>query len=263
MEALAADPRFYWVAVVDFGLAVATSAYIVSDAKAERATYASPRGNSWAVFPYLLDLSGSTVPSSLAMIGVALRRARSEGFAQPPAGTSYPIYGVLGTSVNITSNIQDQLNPAGVNCIRTLPARGVVVYGARTLSVNPYYRFAATRVILNVLAGTLRSSFDSVVFSLVDGQGVLFSRIRQTAQNICEILRVGGALYGATPSEAYLVVCDDTNNSADSLESGAVSLDVIVKPSPTLEALNITLSRASLSTVLVEIEASGDTSVQR
>jgi hypothetical protein len=115
-------------------------------------------------------------------------------------------------------------------------------------------------VILNVLAGTLRRSFDSTIFSLVDGQGVLFSRIKQTADNICELLRLGGALYGATPQEAYLNICDGTNNTGDSLESGTVYLDCIAKPSPTLEALNITMSRASLGALLVEVAASGDAS---
>ena len=263
MEALCSDPRYYWVAVIDFGQATATATLLVNDARAERATFVSPRGNSWAIFPYLLDAANTIVPSSLAMIGVALRRARADGFAQPPAGTNYPIYGVVGTSANITAAIQDQLNPVGINCIRILPARGVVVYGARTLSTSPYYIFAATRVILNVLAGTLRNSYDSIVFSLVDGQGVLFSRVRQTAANICERLRLGGALYGATPQEAYLVICDNTNNTGDALDVGNVSLDVIVKPSPTLEVLNITLSRASLSSVLVEVLASGDTAIRK
>jgi phage tail sheath protein FI len=236
----------------------------VNAAQTERATYASPRGNSWVSYPYVKNLLDANVPSSLALVGVALRRARSEGFAQPPAGTAYPIYGIKGLSVNITSDIQDQLNPLGINCLRTLPGRGTVVYGARTLSTSPFYIFAATRVILNVLAGSLRNSFDGVVFSLVDGQGVLFSRIKQTAANLCERLRLGGALYGSSPEEAYLVICDSTNNLGDSLDQGLVNLDVIVKPSPTLEALNITLSRASLATTLVEIQAAGDTaSIQK
>lgn len=260
MEAFVSDPRFYWVAVVDFGQATATATYLVNAAQSERATFVSPRGNSWAVFPYVKNTVGALVPASLAMVGVALRRARAEGFAQPPASANYPVYGVSGLSANITTNIQDQLNPRGINCLRELPARGVVVYGARTLSPSSYYTFAATRVILNVLAGSLRTSFDSIVFSLVDGQGVLFSRIRQTAANVCEILRQAGALYGATPDQAYLVICDSTNNPPDQLDAGTVGLDVVVKPSPTLEVLNITLSRSSLNTVLVEVAASGDPS---
>ena len=260
MDAHCSDPSYYWVAVCDVGSTVANSVNtIVADVTAERQGYASPRGNSWLTYPYLVNLAGVQVPSSPAQIGVALRRARADGFIQPPAGVNYPVYGVTGTSLNVTASIQGQLNPQGINCIRNLPGRGIVVYGARTLSVNPYYRFGATRVILNVLAGSLSKAFDSVLFTLVDGQGALFSRIRQTANNFCEQLRLAGGLFGATPEEAYLVVCDLTNNTLDSLESGAVYMDVIVKPSPTMEVLNITLSRASLSTVLAEVVSSGDT----
>lgn len=259
LESLAANPLYYWVAVVDPGLATGTTQNLaVNNMQTERANYVSPRGNSWVSYPYVKNLQGLDVPSSLALIGVAIRRARADGFIQPPAGVGFPVYGVTTGSVNITSVMQDQLNPLGVNCIRTLPARGVVVYGARTLSVNPFYRFAATRVILNVLAGTLDGAFDTFLLSLIDGQGVMLSRIRTTAINICELLRQAGGLYGATPQDAYLVICDSSNNSLDGLESGTVNLDVIVKPSPTLEALNITLSRASLGTVLVEIVSSGD-----
>lgn len=260
LEALASNPSYYWVAVVDMGSANGTTQNLaVNNAQVERSSYVSPRGNSWVSFPYVKNLVGADVPSSLALIGVAIRRARAEGFIQPPAGVSYPVYGITGTSIQVTAVMQDVLNPLGINCIRTLPARGTVVYGARTLSVNPFYRFAATRVILNVLAGTLDGAFDSFILSLVDGQGTMLGRVKTTAINICELLRQAGGLYGATPQEAYLVICDNTNNTLDSLESGTVNLDVIVKPSPTLEALNITLSRASLGSVLVEITASGDT----
>lgn len=260
LEAFAANPSYYWVSVVDMGSANSTTASLaVNNALAERATYVSTRGNSWVSFPYVKNLVGADVPSSLATIGVAMRRQRAEGFIQPPAGVSYPIYGITGTSINITSVMQDQLNPQGINCLRQLPARGTVCYGARTLSVNPFYKFAATRVILNVLAGTLERSFDSFLLSLVDGQGAMLGRVKTTAVNICELLRQAGGLYGDTPAQAYLVICDSTNNSLGALESGTVNLDVIVKPSPTLEALNITLSRAALSTVLAEIVGSGDT----
>lgn len=262
MEAFVSDPRYYWVSVVDMGQTVSTTASLfVNAVQIERSTYISPRGNSWVSFPYLRNLTSTDVPSSLAAIGVALRRQRSEGFTQPPAGTSYPVYGILAPSISISADQQAQLNPLGINCIRSLPGRGTVLYGARTLSVNPFYRFAATRVILNVLAGSLSKAFDSVLFTLVDGQGVLFSRIRQTANNYCEQLRLAGGLFGFTPAEAYLVVCDLTNNTLDSLETGAVYLDVIVKPSPTMEVINITLSRASLSTVLAEVVTAGDTAL--
>ncbi|MBW4558456.1 MAG: hypothetical protein KME59_21525 [Trichormus sp. ATA11-4-KO1] len=263
MESLAADPDYYWVAVIDCGLTQATQITgggAINAVIAERNTLASPRGNSWFYFPYLVNLTGTLVPPSLAAIGVALRRTRAEGFSRPPAGVGYPIYGVSDISFKVTKLLQGQLNPLGINCIRRLPAgRGIVVYGARTLSTSSFYRFGNTRVILNVLAGSLKVAFDALIFSLADGQGILFSRVKQTASAFCEILRLPGALFGSSPSEAYLVVCDLTNNTLDGLEAGQVNVDVVVKPSPTVEALVVTLSRASLGTVLAEVSSSGST----
>ncbi len=263
MEAHCSSPDYYWVAIIDCGATTATSTTggtAINAAIAERNTFNSPRGNSWYYFPYLKNIMGTLVPASLAVIGVALRRTRAQGFTQPPAGVSFPLYGVSDVSFKVTSPIQSQLNPLGINCIRRLPAgKGIVVYGARTLSTSSYYRFGSVRVILNVLAGSLKKAFDNLLFTLIDGQGVLFSRIKQTAAAYCERLRLAGALYGASPSDAYLVVADLTNNSLASLESGQVNVDVICKPSPTLEVLSITLSRASLGTVLGEITSAGST----
>lgn len=263
LESLAADPDYNMVAVIDPGQTTATQTTgggAINAAIAERNTFASPRGHSWYYFPYFKNITGTLVPPSLAVIGVALRRMRQESFAQPAAGVSYLVYGVSDVSFKVTDTIQSQLNPIGINCVRRLPqGRGIVVYGARTLSTSNYYRFGSVRVILNVLASSLRTAFDSIIFTLVDGQGILYSRIKQTAAAFCEVLRLQGALFGATPSDAYLVICDNTNNSSEALEAGEVTVDVIVKPSPIMEVLRVNISRASLGTVLAEVQSSGNT----
>jgi phage tail sheath protein FI len=261
LDAFCSQPDYYWVHVADCGNDTATSTVgngSISLVVAEDSTFVSPRGSSFYYFPYLVNLAGTNVPASLGAVGAGLRRARAEGIYQPFAGVKTNIYGVTGTSFNVSASQQSILNPKGINCIRVLPGRGVVVYGARTLSNNSFYRFSATRIILNILAGTLRKSFDEQLFSLVDGQGALFARIEGTADTICESLRNAGALYGATPDEAYLNICDTTNNTPVSLETGTVYLDCIVKPSPTMEVLAITVSRSSLGQVLASIKASGD-----
>lgn len=264
MEAFCADPLFYWLAIADCGANTAiaiTGGGAVNLALAEVGGLQSPRGHLAYYFPYWVNASDLQVPMSASVVGVALRRYREEGYRQPPAGIRYPVYGVKDATFKVTDKIQAQLNPKGVNCGRKLPAgKGTVIYGARTVSTSPYYRFVTVRVIMNVLAGTLAGAFNEVVFSSVDGQAALFGRIKQTAITICERLRQAGALYGATPEEAYLVACDSSNNPPLDLEQGIVSLDVIVKPSPILEVLSIRLSRASLGTTLTETLSSGDTS---
>lgn len=264
MDALCSDPKYNWSALIDCGQSVATqttAAGAVNLAIAERNLLSSPRGHSAYFFPYWSNVTGALVPMSASVAGVALRRYRDQGYRQPPAGIRYPVYGVVDTSYPITDKVQAVLNPIGVNCGRRLPAgKGTVIYGARTLSTSPYYRFIPTRVVLNVLEGTLLRSFDDLIFTSIDGQGELFGRVKATASGICETLRQGGALFGGTPEEAYLVICDKSNNPPNALEAGDVFVDVIVKPSPTLEALVVRVSRASLGTNLSEIAGSGDKS---
>jgi uncharacterized protein len=264
LEALASDPDNYFVAVNDCKLATATlntNGGAVNAAIAERATFTSPRGHSWYYFPYLKNATSTLIPASFAVIGAALRSVRTRGFAQPAAGVNIPLYGVTDVSFSVDKTVQGQLNPLGINCIRKLPrGQGICIWGARTLSTSKFYTFGNSRVTLNVLAGTLRVSYDDLIFSLNDGTGAIFSRAKQTAAGICDLLRTAGALYGASPAESYLVICDLTNNSPDSIESGRLNIDVLVKTSATVEVVAISMNKTSLSTVLAEIVTSGDLS---
>lgn len=258
MESLASDPRFNWMSIVDAGASVVidntTSGGAVNKALAEKALISSPKGHSIYSFPYVLDATGTSVPSSLVIAGIALNRFRQEGYRQPPAGTNYPINGITGVTFKVTDLIQQQLNPAGINCIRTLPGFGYVVYGSRTLSPSSFYIFATTRIIMNVLDRSLRDALRDVVFTSIDGQGATFARIKGTATQICESLRQAGALFGVTPEQAYRVVCDASNNPGINLDNGLVTVDVYVKPSPIAEVVVTRTFRTSLSTDLTSVE---------
>lgn len=256
MEATARD--LGWVAIADCGASVSnatTGAGAVNLALAEVAALSAPQGHLAYYFPYWVDTLGNNVPASASVCGVAVRRYREQGFREPPAGISYPVRGVQRPTFNVTYELQEVLNAANVNCLRQLPGKGNVVYGARTVSSNQQYRYVTTRVIMNVLGHTLRTAFDDVIFSSVDGLGILFGRIKQTAAGICERLRLAGALFGATPDDAYRCICDNTNNLPIDLDNGRVTLDVLVKPSPLMEVLLVRLYRASLGTSLVAQQA--------
>lgn len=256
LDAHCEDPRFKWVALVDCGGYVGNP----SDARlalglvtTERSGLSSARGHSWYYFPYLKDLAGTVVPASAAIAGLAIRRSIRQGFKEPPAGTEYPLYSVKSLTVEVDDVTQSILNPQGINCIRSLPFDGIVAWGARTLSSSPFYRYGHTRVILNVLEGTLRDAYRSIVFSTVDGLGAKMAQVKGTAAGICEDLRTNGALYGSSPQDAYRVICDSTNNPPSQLEAGALYADVLVKPSPMIEFLGVRVIRTSLGTAFDEL----------
>lgn len=255
LEAKAADPRFNLVAIADCRETTATQltgSGAVNLALQERAQLSSPKGHLVYYFPYFKDLNETLVPPSPVVAGVALRRYRSEGYRQPVAGIKYPVYGVSDPSFPVTDNIQAQLNPKGINCMRRIRDKGVVIFGARTLSTSPFYTFMTTRVIFNVLGRSIDNALDELVFSSIDGQGALFGQVKATCIGICERLRIAGALFGASPQDAYLVVCDLSNNPALDLDNGKLAVDVYAKPSPTLEIVGVRLFRTALGQSLTE-----------
>ncbi len=249
MENLCATEGFDWITFVDSGPSgtINTSAL----AQTESANYTTARGHLAYFFPYVKDLLDNVIPPSAGVAAIALRRYRAEGFQQPPAGTKYPMRGVKDVAVVVKKAEQAVVNPNGVNCIRNLPGQGVVVYGSRTRSASPYYKFVNTRTILSVFNRTLSDAFETggVIFSAVDGQGVLFTRIRETAEAICYRFWDGGAFFGATPGAAFLVRCDRSNNPAIDLEAGIVRVDIYVVPVPTLERLLIASFRVAIDQI--------------
>lgn len=249
MENLCAIGGFDWISFVDSGPSASVNTPAL--AQTESALYTTARGHLAYFFPYVKDLSDNIIPPSAGVAAIALRRYQVEGFAQPPAGVKYPMRGVKDVAVTVKKSEQAVVNPVGVNCLRSLPGQGVVVYGSRTRSASPYYRFVNTRIILSVFNRSLFTAFEDggVIFSAVDGQGALFTRIRETAEAICYRFWEGGAFFGAQPQDAFLVRCDRTNNPAIDLEAGIVRVDIYVAPVPTLERLLITTYRVGIDQV--------------
>ena len=61
------------------------------------------------------------------------RTDAERGVWKAPAGLDATLLGVQELTVKLTDGENGELNPLGVNCLRTFPAIGNVVWGARTL----------------------------------------------------------------------------------------------------------------------------------
>lgn len=208
-----------------------------------------PYGHAAYFAPYVKNLSDRFVPPSSFVTGIACSRFVNEGFQQPPAGSRYPLRGVVGLKFNITAQQQEVTYALGLNPIRSLPNRGIVVHGSRTLSSSPLFRFVNTRVILNVLIDVMNRSFDDILFESIDSANTVFSRVKSIATQVLNQFYRQGALFGNRPEQAYLVVCGAANNSSALLEQGTVRMDAYVATSPTLERLAITIVRTPVGQV--------------
>lgn len=227
--------------------------------------YYNPYGFIAFYGPYIQNASGQWIPPSPYVSGVALRRYRAEGYQFPPAGVKYQLADAVATQIAINSSQQNLLNPDGCNAIRSLPGypdSAVFIWGGRT-RINPdvaeqrLYQFVNTRVILNVVYGSLRRAFDNQIFNVIDGFGVVFNQIVNIGNSILNQLYVRGALFGARPSDAFQVICDERINPAADLENGIVNAKVFVTPVPTLERIQIDLIRVAIGNMQAELNSQG------
>lgn len=237
------------VALIDCGGDVENLSQAQDELNLIKRTVSVPYGNAAFYAPYVKNSDDRFVPPSSYVAGIACGRYINEGFQQPPAGSRYPLRGVVGLKFDISAQQQEVTYALGLNPIRSLPNRGIVVWGSRTLSSNPLFRFVNTRVILNVLIDVMNRSFDDILFESIDSAGTIYSRVKSIATQVLNQFYRQGALYGNRPEQAYLVVCDDSNNDSVLLEQGTVRMDTYVAISPTLERLAITIARTPLGQV--------------
>ena len=237
------------MAIIDCGGDIENVAQAQDELNLIKQVIGVPYGHAAYFAPYVKNLSDRFVPPSSFVTGIACSRFVNEGFQQPPAGSRYPLRGVVGLKFNITAQQQEVTYALGLNPIRSLPNRGIVVHGSRTLSSSPLFRFVNTRVILNVLIDVMNRSFDDILFESIDSGNTIFSRVKSIATQVLNQFYRQGALFGNRPEQAYLVVCGAANNSSALLEQGTVRMDAYVATSPTLERLAITIVRTPVGQV--------------
>lgn len=209
--------------------------------------------------------AGTYIPPTPYVTGVAVRRYRAEGYQFPPAGVKYQLADAVSVQIPVNSAQQNLLNPKGCNVVRTLPGypqTAVFIWGGRTRvnaadAQQKLYQFVNTRVILNVVYGSLRRAFDNQIFNVIDGFGVIFNQIISVGNSVLNQLYVQGALFGARPADAFQVICDERINLPESLENGIVNAKIFVTPVPTLERIQIDLIRVAIGNMQNELNLQG------
>jgi phage tail sheath protein FI len=166
------------------------------------------------------------VPPSGHMAGIWARNDATRGVHKAPANET--IRGAVDVDTLITKGEQDQLNPDGINCIRAFPGRGIRVWGARTLSSDPSWRYINVRRFFNFVEKSIEGGTHWVVFEPNDES--LWQRI---ARNVTAFLTTQwriGALFGSTPDLAFYVKCDAETNPPDTIDAGQVITEIGMCP---------------------------------
>jgi phage tail sheath protein FI len=172
-----------------------------------------------------------------AVAGVMSRTDAERGVWKAPAGIEASLRGVLGTSINGTSaSLTDKengdLNPLGINSIRSFPNIGNVVWGARTLEgsdvLASQWKYVPVRRLALYIEESLFRGTHWVVFEPNDEP--LWAQIRLNIGAFMHGLFRQGAFQGTTPREAYLVKCDRETTTQDDINRGVVNILVGFAP---------------------------------
>jgi phage tail sheath protein FI len=189
----------------------------------------------------------TTVPPSGHMAGIWARNDDERGVHKAPANEV--VRGALGLATQLTKGEHDLLNPAGINCIRAFPGRGIRVWGARTLSSDKEWQYLNVRRLFNYLEESILSGTQWVVFEPNDD--ALWARIRRTISAFLTNEWRKGALFGLTPDEAFYVKCDRETNPAEGIDVGQVVCEIGVAPVKPAEFVIFRLAQFSGGTSLV------------
>jgi len=182
----------------------------------------------WPWIKVFDPLSGQVrfVPPSGHMAGIWARNDDTRGVHKAPANEV--VRGAISLALNLTKAEHDQLNPNGINCIRAFPGRGIRVWGARTISSDPSWRYLNVRRLFNYIEESIFEGTQWVVFEPNDQR--LWGRVKRTINAF--LLRVwrDGALFGATPDQAFFVKCDEENNPPEVRDAGQLIIDIGIAP---------------------------------
>ncbi len=188
------------------------------------------------------------VPPSGYVAGIWSRNDDTRGVHKAPANEN--VRGALGLETQITKGEHDLLNPVGINCIRSFPGRGIRVWGARTLSSDPAWRYVNIRRLFNYLEESILTGTQWAVFEPNDR--ALWARIKRTIESFLVVEWRKGALFGLTPDEAFYVKCDDETNPSEQIDLGQVVCEIGIAPVKPAEFVIFRLSQYSGGASLLE-----------
>jgi uncharacterized protein len=166
-------------------------------------------------------------PSGIAL-GVYARSDNERGVWKAPANEI--ARGAIGLVRPVSHGDQEILNPEGINALRDFRAqdRGIRIWGARTLSSDPQWKYINVRRLFIYLEHSIDRSTQWVVFE--PNNDALWEQVRRVVEMFLDTEWRRGALLGARAEEAFYVKCDRSTMSLDDLQNGRLICEIGVAP---------------------------------
>lgn len=181
------------------------------------------------------------VPPCGHVAGIYARSDTERGVHKAPANEV--VRGALETVSQVTKGEQDMLNPIGINCIRSFTGRGLRVWGARTLSSDPAWRYVNVRRLFNFIEKSIEGGTQWVVFEPNDAD--LWARVTRDITAYLTGVWRDGMLFGSSPAQAFYVKCDAELNPPDVRDRGQLIIEIGLAPVKPAEFVVFRLSQWS------------------
>ena len=204
-----------------------------------RARHPETRSYGALYYPWIMRGDACDPPSG-SLMGIFARtelEKRPFGLAQPPANT--PVLGATHTEVEMDWAEVGLVSEAGINPIIVQPGRGVVIWGARTMSTDRAWLFINSRRIVSMIGEQLRRDNEWAVFEVNDSS--LWKVIERDVRVRLAQFWEAGLIAGARSQAEFSVECSEETNPLEARDSGMLNVLVAVRPIGTTERILIDL----------------------
>jgi uncharacterized protein len=219
-----AERMRYRVAVLD-----APNNAAIGEVRAYRSQVDSTHAALYYPWVTILDpLTGeeTNMPPSGYIAGIYARNDVEHGVQKAPANEV--VRSAIGLEFLLNKAQQDVLNPEGINCFRFFEGRGYRVWGARTISSDPEWKYLNVRRYFAYLERSVELGTQWVVFE--SNGDTLWANVRRTVESFLYNEWSSGRLMGTKPEEAYFVRCDRTTMTQNDIDNGRLICLVGVAP---------------------------------
>lgn len=166
------------------------------------------------------------LPPSGFVAGIYARNDVEKGVHKAPANEVVRM--AVGFEFLLNKAQQDVLNPEGVNCFRFFEGRGYRLWGARTISSDPEWKYVNLRRYFAYLERSLEKGTQWVVFE--NNHEPLWANVRRTVEDFLFNEWKSGHLMGEKPQEAYFVRCDRSTMTQNDIDNGRLICLIGVAP---------------------------------
>jgi hypothetical protein len=191
----------------------------ISEIRALRAGFDSSYAALYYPWVRVLDPvtnSEINLPPSGFVSGIFARNDTARGVIKAPANEVVNL--ALGFQTMLNKSQQEVLNPEGINCFRFFEGRGNRLWGARTISSDPEWKYVNIRRYFAYLERSIDKGTQWAVFE--PNGNALWSNIKRTIEDFLLNEWQSGALLGDKPDQAYFVRCDRSTMTQNDLDNG-------------------------------------------